>query len=347
MKQIKALQFVFVAFLIANCSWAEELKLFFWEEYIAPEVVEAFERETGHTIEQFYLDNDEERDAIIISGRGGRFDLVIIDSQSLKTDGDVEYFHTISDLKAPNVKHLTPQSRKACGQRGVPYAWGTVGLAYRESVNQNGITSWMQLFNITPENRGKTMIITDSIDITMITLLALGLPPLSSDKDHLRQAYALLKQQKPSLYSYGYGLSRAIDLKQNFDLTLMMIYSSDVETLQRITQQQDWRFVLPKEGFVVWTDCLAIPKSDKPVKQATYDFLNFINRPEIAKLNAESILFSSPNQSALKLASPEYLNNPILFPNPEVIKKGIGYSYLPNEQLRLRSRMLQKLMMGQ
>lgn len=343
MLKINKLPTLLACSLIASNCYAEVLNLFTWDNYMADEVIQAFQQETGHHVELFYLENDDERESLIFSGRAANFDLVIIDSQTLNADGSVNHFSNIDTAKVPSVKNLSDNAINACGSQGVAYAWGTVGIAYRESANPEGIHSWMQIFDISAANRHKTMITTDSVELSVFSLLALNLPPFTTNKDHLRQAFSLLKQQQPNLYSYGDGFGHAVDNGENNELTLMIIYSGDLDILIRETKQQDWRYVLPEEGHIVWTDCLAIPINDKAIKQATYDFLNFINRPEIAKLNAETMLISTPNKAALKIASKKYLNNQVLFPPEDIMNKAVNFYYLPNEQLQYRSRMLQKL----
>ncbi|MCZ0863745.1 spermidine/putrescine ABC transporter substrate-binding protein [Dasania phycosphaerae] len=322
---------------------AETVRIFNWEEYLAPDVIAAFERESGHKLEQFYLDNEEQRDALILSGRGANFDLVIIDSQSLKTEGKKAYFATLPMAQIPNSQHLSPALQQACGNKGLAYSWGTIGVAYRASANPQGIDSWASVFAIEPANQYKTVMLSDSVDSTALSLIALGLPPYSVDKNHLKQAYALLQQQKAYLHSYGYGLSYVIDKQAASDITMAVTYSGDIKHFISASGQQDWRYSIPKEGTIIWTDCLAIPHRTGAIKKATLAFLNFINRPDIALLNAQTSGLATPNLGALALADDSYSKDDELFPSPQVLANSHYAQSLPNEQLKLRSRMLQKL----
>ncbi len=333
-----------LAFTLPNTfAVAESVRVLNWEEYLAPAVISAFEQETGHSVEQFYLDNEQQRDTMLFSGRGGNFDLVMIDSQALKTDGEKTYFVDIPIHKIANSSQLSPASHLACGRKGMPYAWGTLSIAYRASANPQGIDSWQALFDIAPGNQQKTIMLKDSINSTGLSLIALGLPPYSEDKDDLKQAYALLKKQRVHLHSYGYGLSYAIDLQAASDITMAVAYSGDTKHFIKATGQQDWRYTIPREGTIIWTDCLAMPHRDSPIKTATIEFLNFISRPDIALLNAETIGLATPNLGALRIARDDYKNDRELFPSPAILAKSHHVKTLSNEQLKIRSRILQKL----
>ena len=52
-------------------------------------------------------------------------------------------------------------------------------------------------------------------------------------------------------------------------------------------------------------------------------FIDFLLRPENAKLVVEKMGFSMPNEGVKALLSPEMANNPTLFPSAENIEKGI------------------------
>ncbi len=267
----------------------------------------------------------------------------MIDSQSLKTKGKREYFSVIPESKIANMRHLSERSKQACGNRGLPYAWGTIGLAYRSSANPNGIDSWKQLFSISPANQQKTIMLDDSLDSTIIALIAAGHSPFSTDVNHLKEAYRLLQQQSPLLHSYGYGLSYAIDKENRSEITLAVAYSGDIAQFIAATGQNDWRYTVSIEGAVIWTDCFAMPHGSGSLKTATLEFLDFINRPDIAAINAETIWLATPNLAAIKLTRQDYQQNEELFPSQEIINRSHYYKTLPNENLKIRSRMLRKL----
>ena len=69
-------------------------------------------------------------------------------------------------------------------------------------------------------------------------------------------------------------------------------------------------------------DNYAIPKGSKHV-EAAHKFIDFMLRPENAKVIIERMGYSMPNVGVKALLKPEDVANPLLFPPEEEVKKGI------------------------
>ena len=69
-------------------------------------------------------------------------------------------------------------------------------------------------------------------------------------------------------------------------------------------------------------DNYAIPKNAKNLKEV-YQFIDFMLRPENAKIVIESMGFSMPNEGVKALLPPEDANSPILFPSEAEVAKGV------------------------
>ena len=69
-------------------------------------------------------------------------------------------------------------------------------------------------------------------------------------------------------------------------------------------------------------DNYAIPKSAKNVENA-YKFIDFLLRPENAKVVLERLGYSMPNNGVKALLEPDMAENPTLFPPAEEVEKGI------------------------
>ena len=79
-------------------------------------------------------------------------------------------------------------------------------------------------------------------------------------------------------------------------------------------------------------------------KDLALNFINFINTPEIAAINSEEIYFATPNNGAKALQSNEFTSNKTIYPDDEVIKNSFHYESLDTENLKLRNRIIQSLM---
>nr|MBF4218687.1 spermidine/putrescine ABC transporter substrate-binding protein [Vibrio anguillarum] len=76
-------------------SFAEELKVFTWEDYISDTLIEEFEEQYGHTVSQVYFENEMLRDAVVYSGKVLAYDLFIIDGSTI---GDLGRSGILRDL---------------------------------------------------------------------------------------------------------------------------------------------------------------------------------------------------------------------------------------------------------
>ena len=63
---------------------------------------------------------------------------------------------------------------------------------------------------------------------------------------------------------------------------------------------------------------MVIPKSAKN-KENAEKFIDFLCRPDIAKLNCEAIWYSSPNSGAIELMGEAYTSNTTMNPSEEAL----------------------------
>ena len=70
-----------------------------------------------------------------------------------------------------------------------------------------------------------------------------------------------------------------------------------------------------------------IPKNAKN-KENAEAFINFMCRPDIAKMNFDYITYSIPNEEGRKLLDPEYRNNPIVFPDDKALENCETFKFL-------------------
>ena len=102
------------------------------------------------------------------------------------------------------------------------------------------------------------------------------------------------------------------------EVAMGIIYSGDAVTLMDENPNLD--YAIPKEGSNKWVDAMCIPKTAQNKKEAEL-FINFLLDPENAKINAEYIGYSIPNEGALKLLDKEITENPVAYPSQEVLNK--------------------------
>lgn len=87
------------------------------------------------------------------------------------------------------------------------------------------------------------------------------------------------------------------------------------------------KYVIPKEGSNVWEDAWVVPKNAKN-KENAMKWIDFLNRPEVAKQNFEYITYPTPNEAAYQLLDEDLKENRALFPTDDMLKNCEVYQYL-------------------
>jgi len=182
---------------------AQEIKIFIWDEFLSETVINEFTQKTGHTVKQYFFDNEVDRNAILMNGQGARYDLVVVDSATTARYGKLGLLTRLSSVDIDNIDNNGQQWRESCGQYGIPYANGTLGIAHRSSISKVKINSWNNILTPPKEHIGTTIMLKDDLDTIAIALLAQGFDPFSSDRDELKSAYSLLTAQSKYLLQYG------------------------------------------------------------------------------------------------------------------------------------------------
>jgi spermidine/putrescine transport system substrate-binding protein len=104
------------------------------------------------------------------------------------------------------------------------------------------------------------------------------------------------------------------------DVNLGMIWNGEVMLAREEDDSLD--YVYPSEGAIFWVDNFAIPAGAKNVEQA-HAFINFLMKPEIAKMCVDFVGYATANKSALPLLDEAVRTNPVTYPPKAVIDAGV------------------------
>lgn len=169
--------------LLPALTQAEDLiRVYNWNDYIAPEVLEEFQKETGIKVEYHTFSNADELDKALASGEP--IDIAVPshnDLPRLIKDGSLQ---PLDFSRLPNRQHLDKQllSKLAAmdpkNRHAVPYLWGAVGLAVNTPQAEQAFGgplphSWSLLFDAEQSARlGQCGIsLLDAPDETLAVLL--------------------------------------------------------------------------------------------------------------------------------------------------------------------------------
>ncbi|BBF43883.1 ABC transporter, periplasmic spermidine putrescine-binding protein PotD [Lachnospiraceae bacterium KM106-2] len=298
-----------------------------WGEYIDPEVNKMFEKETGIKVIYEEYETNEVMYPRVNSG-AVQYDAICPSDYMVQRMREEGLLQKLDKSKIPNLKYIgedyleSSKSFDPTNDYSVPYCWGTVGILYNKKLVDEKIDSWSVLFD---EKYKNEILMIDSVrDALGIALKYKGYSLNSKNKSEIKEAQQLLLDQKPLVQSYVVDQVR--DMMIGGEAKIGVIYSGEAIYTQR--ENPDLEYVVPKEGSNVWIDSWVIPKN-APNKEFAEKYINFLCRPDIAKLNFDYITYSTPNTGARDLIEDDAIkNSTIAFPSSDILKKCETYNYL-------------------
>ena len=99
---------------------------------------------------------------------------------------------------------------------------------------------------------------------------------------------------------------------------MAVVYNGDAMYAMR--ENDKLAYVVPDEGSNVWVDGLCIPKGSAH-KEAAELFIDFMCRPDIARLNLDEIQYSPLIQQVVDGLSEEELNSIAINPTQEILDR--------------------------
>lgn len=324
------------AALLSGCGSANKypngkVYVYNWGEYIDPETLDMFEKETGIQVIYDEFDTNETMYPKVEAG-ASNYDVVCPSDYMIQKMIDNDLLQELNWDNIPNAKanigaqyYEQSEAFDPGNRYAVPYCWGTVGILYNKTMVDEPVTSWSILWD---EKYADSILMQDSVrDLFMVGLKSLGYSMNSTDEIELNEAKDLLIQQKPLVQAYV--IDQVRDKMIGNEAALGVIYSGEAIFTQR--ENPDLEYVIPKEGTNVWIDSWVIPKNAENVENAE-KFIDFMCRGDIALLNFDYITYSTPNTAAQALIKDDDIrNSKIAFPDLSQYDGLETFSYLGDD----------------
>ncbi|MGA3303205.1 MAG: polyamine ABC transporter substrate-binding protein [Methylovirgula sp.] len=321
----------------ANPALAAErvVNVYNWSDYIAPNVLEDFTKETGIKVVYDTYDSNETLETKLLAGNTG-YDVVVPSGTFLERQIKAGLYLKLDRSKLPHWTGLWPEvmERLAVHDPGNQYAadymWFTTGIAYnadkaRERLGDQPIDSWDIVFK--PELLKKfadcgVYVLDSPEDLFTIALNYLKLNPNSKKFPDLHRAANLLAAMRPNVKKFH--SSEYINALANGDICLAVGWSGDTYQARARAREAnngvDIEYAIPKEGTLMSLDSIAIPK-DAPHVDEAYAFIDFLLRPDIAARNTNTTNFANGMLASKDLVSQDILNNKSIYPDPDTMKR--------------------------
>lgn len=348
------------AFLSSAALAADQLNIYTWADYFGAETISRYQSQTGTAVTVDLYDSNEVLETKLLTGKSG-YDVVFPAASNAEREFQAGALAAIDPSKLKNYGNLNPSILAALdkvpGGRalGVPYTWGTVGLAYnkaaiKQRLGTDEIDSFDVLFK--PENAAKladcgVTLLDSPLEVISITLNYLGIDPYSDDAADLEKAEEVLRAIAPHV-RYYHNQRPSTDLAAG-DVCLSLVYSGDAGLARTRAAENgsgiDIGYMIPKEGTMLWIDLMAIP-ADAPHPDAAYRFIDHMLKPEEIADVTNTVLFANANSAADSLVNAEIRSDPGLYPPAEVVAKLFADRSQGAKQVRSRTRIWTRVKTG-
>lgn len=333
----------------------ETVKIYNWNDYFAEDTLAEFQKQTGIRPILDLYDNNDVLEAKLFAGNSG-YDVVFptarpFGARQIKAG----LYLPLDKSKLPGLDKLDPAVMASLKELDpdnahlVPYLLGTTGIGInvakvKAALGEDVPTdTWAILFD--PDKAAKLKgcgisMLDDATEAFAAALAYLGKDPDSRSDADLEAAAKVLKQARKNI-RYFHSSQYISDLA-NGDLCVAHGYSGDVLQAKARAQEAgkgvDVGFRIPKEGAVLATDVMAIPK-DAPNPAAAQAFIAFILQPAVMAKITDHVKYANANTAATPLVSEAVRNDPGIYPSEAVKAKFIALETPTDKQQRNMNRL--------
>lgn len=329
-----------------------------WFDYIAPDAVPRFERETGIKVLYDVIDTNATLEAKLMAGNTG-YDVVIPAGSFLSRQIPARVYQPFDKSLLPNLAGASAAQMQRLAaydpgnRHGAPYLWGVHGIAVdvakvRARLPDAPLDSWGLLFD--PAQAAKLadcgIALFDSPHyMTLPVYHWLGLDPASESADDLARVDAALRGLRPHVRKID-SVAAVSDMV-NGEVCVSVISSGDIvlarDRAREAGRPFDFEFQIPREGTTIWFDVMAIP-ADAPSPVEAHAFVNFMLDPANAAANTNAVGYPNAIDAAQPLVRAERAQDPAVYPPPELLARTSVDSMPGPDAARARNRVWTRFM---
>ena len=179
-----------------------EVKVYCFGDYIDPDLVGAFEKETGIKVVLDTFDTNEEMYPVISKGSVD-YDVICTSDYMVERLISEGLLQEMDPKNIPNYDNMAKEYLALAeefdpgNKYSLPHTFGTLGIMYNtENIAEGELTSWKDLWK--EEYKEGGIVMPDSMrDNFAIALRALGFSINTTKEEELKAATEYLKEQKP------------------------------------------------------------------------------------------------------------------------------------------------------
>ena len=325
-----------------------------WADYIGPDTIKQFEKETGIKVRYDTFDSNETLHARLVAGKTG-YDVVVPSSHFAKKQIDAGLFLPLDRAQLPNWKNLDAGllDKLAESDPGnkhlVTWLWSFVTVGINPDKVKAALGSTPMPANpldliFKPELASKVKscgihVLDSASEVIPVAMLYAGKDGYSSNAKDYEAAAAVLRAARPNVTRIS-SPGPINDLAQG-SICVSLGYAGDFNIARSRAAEgktgQNIQALIPPRGATLFFDTMAIPKDAKHPKNA-HAFINFIMRPEIHAQLTNQVFYGNPNAASKPFVKPELASNPVIFPPASEIQKMAMPKAMDNNARRLQTR---------
>jgi putrescine transport system substrate-binding protein len=304
------------------------LNFYTWADYIAPDTLAEFERQTGIKVRMSYFETNETLEARMLTGNSG-FDVVVPTAPFFQRQIRSGAYLPLDKKQLPNLVNLDPaiMARVALNDpgnvHGVVYAWGTYGIGYNEKMvarvlPEAPLQSWRLIFD--PRFAAKLApcginFLDAPAGVVRLVLKYLNRNPNEPSAQDLADAEKVLISIRP--YIRNIDSSIGIEALANGDICIALDYNGTMYQARRRAHEANngiqIGFAIPQEGSLLWFDMLAIPR-DAPHAANAHRFIDYLMNPRVIANISNFIGNANANAAASPLLDESLAADAIVYP---------------------------------
>lgn len=290
---------------LTSCAGDETqtLNLYTWAGMFPDEVIAAFEKDTGITVNYVNFDYNETMLSKLRTAKGGEYDLIIADDYIIEmiiAEGLAQKLNTEKLPSLGNVNELyRGQFFDPTNEYTVPYGAGVQTIVYDPARVDLAIDGYEDLWDASLN--GKLGVISNYRVINGMALKTMGESYNVTDTALIAAAGEKLKALAPNIRLIKDDNIQDDLLSGEIDAAIM--YTSQV-TMAKMTEPS-LEVVFPKEGLGFGIMGMFVP-SAAPNSDAAHAFMEYILDPEVAAKCYEYLGYYCTNSAAEPYISEEY-----------------------------------------
>ena len=305
----------------AGAGGSKSVKISNWPLYIDKETVPNFEKATGIHAEYTEDVNDNNEFFAKISeplkrGQSIDRDIIVLTDWMAGRMIRLGYVAPLDEAKFPHKANLEDTLRGVSWDSGrkysVPWLSGMTGIGYNPKKTGRELSSIHDIFD--PKFKGKVTMLTEMRDSIGLIMLGDGKDPAKATKADVAAAAATIKKYRLNGHIRAFtGNDYAEDLAAG-NIAVAIAWSGDIQGLA--ADNPDLRWIAPKEGAMLFSDNMMIPKTSERA-DAAMAWINYVYDPAVSAKIVQAAPYISPVKGAsaeLAKIAPELAKSPLVNP---------------------------------